>query len=543
MTPTFTITGNVVDPVNRRIYGATLEITNGKVSSIREHEVAEGPFLLPGFVDAHIHIESSMLTPYEFARMAMPHGTVATISDPHEIANVCGMEGIRYMLKNANRAPLKFHFGAPSCVPATPFETAGAVITADDIETLFRDDGLIYLAEVMNYPGVLHRDPLVMDKIDVAKRYGRRIDGHAPGLRADDAAHYIAAGITTDHECFSLPEAIDKLSHGMNIIIREGSAARNFDTLIPLMDEHADKLMFCSDDKHPDDLEAGHIDRLVSRAVKAGYDLFNVLRAATVNPVRHYGMNVGLLQLGDPADFILTDDLQEFRIKQTYINGVLVAENGVSLLPQGVHPIINKFDCSPKHPEEFAVEAKGRNLNLIEALDGQLITLKVTEEATVKEGHVMTDPAKDQLKIAVVNRYNNAPPAIGMIRHFGLKRGAIASTVAHDSHNIIAVGCSDEEVCRAVNLLIKHQGGLCTIDGEEEQVLPLPIAGLISDQDGITVSKAYSALDAKAKAMGTKLRAPFMTLSFMALLVIPEFKMSDLGLFDAVHFKFANLTE
>ncbi|MFM2135717.1 MAG: adenine deaminase, partial [Bacteroidota bacterium] len=309
-----TFTGHIIDPLNRKSFDGTIEIIDGKIASVREHPVEQGPYILPGFVDAHIHIESSMLTPYEFARMAMPHGTVATVSDPHEIANVCGMEGIRYMLENARRAPLKFHFGAPSCVPATSFETAGAEITAADIEELFRVDGLVYLAEMMNYPGVLHRDPLVMEKIRVAQQYGRPVDGHAPGLRADDAAKYIAAGITTDHECFSLPEAVDKLTHGMKVIIREGSAARNFEALIPLMDEYADRLMFCSDDKHPDDLEIGHIDRLVSRAVKEGYDLFDTLRAATVNPVKHYGLGVGLLQPGDPADFIVVEDLKEFRV-------------------------------------------------------------------------------------------------------------------------------------------------------------------------------------------------------------------------------------
>ncbi|MFM2207354.1 MAG: hypothetical protein RL213_1329 [Bacteroidota bacterium] len=539
-----TVSGHILDPVNRRLFSGSIDIRDGRIAAVREHPVEEEIFILPGFVDAHIHIESSMLTPYEFARMAMPHGTVATVSDPHEIANVCGMEGIRYMLENARRSPLKFHFGAPSCVPATSFETAGAEITAADLEELFRDDGLIYLAEMMNYPGVLHRDPMVMEKIAVAKKYGRPVDGHAPGLRADDAARYIAAGISTDHECFSLPEALDKISHGMKVIIREGSAARNFDALIPLMHEYPDLLMFCSDDKHPDDLELGHLDRLVSRAVQAGYDLYNVVRAATVNPVKHYGLDVGLLQPGDPADFIVVNDLKGFKVLRTFIDGNQVAEAGKSHFPKEQHRHINNFNCNEKSPRDFEVDAKGENVHLIEALDGQLITLRVTDKARVEGNLLLTDPATDQLKIAVVNRYGqDKAPAIGMIRNMGLTRGAIASTVAHDSHNIIAVGVSDEEICRAVNLLIRHKGGLCAVDGNEELVLPLPIAGLISDQDGTTVSKAYSALDRKAKEMGSKLRAPYMTLSFMALLVIPEFKMSDLGLFDAVGFKFANLTD
>jgi adenine deaminase len=537
------ITGKIFDPLNRRTFSGTVEWQDGKITAIREHDVDTEQYILPGFVDAHIHIESSMLTPYEFSRMALPHGTVATISDPHEIANVMGMPGIRYMMENASRSPLKFYFGAPSCVPATSFETAGATITAADIEELFRDDGLIYLAEMMNYPGVLHRDPLVMEKIAVAQKYNRKVDGHAPGLRADDAAHYIAAGISTDHECFSLAEAIDKLRHGMKVIIREGSAARNYEALIPLMDEHADNLMFCSDDKHPDDLELGHIDRLVSRAVLDGYDVFDVVRAATVNPVHHYGMNVGLLQVGDPADFIVVNNLQEFNVLKTYISGELVAENGACQLPQGTHEIINQFNCSPKLPADFHVAAAGKKIHLIEALDGQLITLKLTEPGVIRDGQLCADPENNQLKIAVVNRYQDALPAIGMIKNIGLRRGAIASTVAHDSHNIIAVGCTDEDICRAVNLLIQHRGGLCAIDGEEELVLPLPIAGLISDQDGVSVSRAYSVLDRKVKEMGSTLRAPYMTLSFMALLVIPEFKMSDLGLFDAINFQFAPLSE
>jgi adenine deaminase len=538
------VSGQILDPVNRRLFSGSIEVKDGRIFAVREHPVDDKGFILPGFVDAHIHIESSMLTPYEFARMAMPHGTVATVSDPHEIANVCGMEGIRYMLENARRSPLKFHFGAPSCVPATSFETAGAEITAADLEELFRDDGLVYLAEMMNYPGVLHRDPMVMEKIAVAKKYGRPVDGHAPGLRADDAARYIAAGISTDHECFSLPEALDKISHGMKVIIREGSAARNFDALIPLMHEYPDLLMFCSDDKHPDDLEIGHIDRLVSKAVKAGYDIYNVVRAATVNPVRHYGLDVGLLQPGDPADFIVVNDLTEFTVLRTFIDGNQVAEGGKSQLPKEQHRHLNNFNCNEKSPRDFEVTAKGENVHLIEALDGQLITLRLTEKAHVNGNLLLTDPGSDQLKIAVVNRYGqDKAPAIGMIRNLGLKRGAIASTVAHDSHNIIAVGVTDEDICRAVNLLVRHKGGLCAVDGDEELVLPLPIAGLISDQDGATVSKAYSALDRKAKEMGSTLRAPYMTLSFMALLVIPEFKMSDLGLFDAVSFKFADLTD
>ena len=436
-----TVSGQIVDIINRRIYPGSITVSEGRIEAIREHAVSEKHFILPGFIDAHIHIESSMLTPYEFARMALPHGTVATISDPHEIANVCGMEGVRYMLENARKAILKFNFGAPSCVPATTFETAGAVITAKDFEALFRDDGLTYLAEMMNYPGVLHRDPLVMEKIDVAKKYTRPVDGHAPGLTGDDAANYISAGISTDHECFTLEEALDKLSKGMKILIREGSAARNFDALIPLMNEHSDRLMFCSDDKHPDDLELGHINKLVSRAVKSGYDLFNVLQAACINPVTHYGMNTGILRTGDPADFIIVKDLSEFDVLATYIDGKQVATLGECSLPKGVHSHINRFSCTTKTPDDFKVQGEGTKINVIEALDGQLITHKYESAAIWSNRELQSDPDNDILKIAVVNRYKNAPPAIGMIKNIGIRRGAIASTVAHDSHNIIAVGC------------------------------------------------------------------------------------------------------
>ncbi len=535
------ISGQIVDVVGKRIFPGTVHLREGKIEKITEESNNESIFILPGFVDSHIHIESSMLTPYEFSRMALPHGTIATVSDPHEIANVLGMEGILYMLDNAKKSPLKFYFGAPSCVPATTFETAGATITAENIEVLFRDHGLKYLAEMMNYPGVLHRDPLVMDKIAVAQKYNRNVDGHAPGLRSDDAARYIGAGISTDHECFTLPEAMDKLQHGMKILIREGSAAKNFNALIPLMDEYPDELMFCSDDKHPDDLELGHINLLVSRAIQAGYDTMSVLRSATLNPVKHYGLEVGLLQAGDPADFIVVDNLKDFNVLQTVINGKLVSEKGKCILEKDQHRVINHFSCSEKSVSDFKIKAEGKSVNVIEALDGQLITLHIQSPFLSNDGFMISDPEHDILKIAVINRYSDKPPAIGMIKNFGLKKGAMASSVAHDSHNIIAVGVSDEDLCRAVNLLIHHSGGLCVVDDAEELVLPLPIAGLISPEDGISVSKQYSMLDKKVKSLGSSLRAPYMTLSFMALLVIPEFKMSDLGLFDAVNFRFAKL--
>jgi adenine deaminase len=538
------INGNIVDVLNKQIFFGTVHIKDGRISSIekKSSEIKEGEhFILPGFVDSHIHIESSMLLPYEFSRIALTHGTVSTVSDPHEIANVMGVEGVRYMIQNAEHSPLKFYFGAPSCVPATSFETAGAEINADDIEQLFIEHDLKYLAEMMNYPGVLNRSELVMDKINVAKRHNKVIDGHAPGLRGDDAAHYIAAGISTDHECFTKEEALDKLKHGMKILIREGSAAKNFDALVSLVDEFPNEVMFCSDDKHPDDLEIGHINDLVKRAFKLGLDKMNVLRCACVNPVLHYDLEVGLLQSGDEADFIVVNNLDELTVLKTVINGEVVAENGAVFLPEKTFEAINNFSVLPKKEEDFRVKVRTTKKRVIVALDGQLITEEHIAEPKTENGFVVSDTDKDILKIALVNRYTNEPITIGFIKNFGLKSGAIASSVAHDSHNIIAVGVSDENICNAVNLVIQHKGGLSVSTQKENKILPLPVAGLMSTDSWKKVSADYAALDQMTKQLGSKLRAPFMTLSFMALLVIPKFKISDKGLFDVSDFGFTEL--
>lgn len=546
MEPIQSITGNIVDVLKKSIYYGTIHIENGRISSIEKIPLSSGEgrgevFILPGFIDAHIHIESSMLTPYEFSRIALAHGTVATVSDPHEIANVMGVEGIRYMIRNAEHSPLKFYFGVPSCVPATSFETSGAEITAEDVEALFLEHDLKYLAEVMNYPGVLNRSDLVMDKINIAKKFNKVIDGHAPGLRGDDAANYIAAGISTDHECFTKEEALDKLKHGMKILIREGSAAKNFDALISLADEFPDEVMFCSDDKHPDDLEIGHINDLVKWAFSLGLDKMNVLRCACVNPVLHYGLEVGLLQQGDEADFIVVDNLDQLKVLKTVINGVLVAEDGNVLLPEKTFVPINNFSSQKKNKTDFRVEPRSLKKRVIVALDGQLITEEITVEPKTENGWVVSDPSNDILKIALVNRYNNEIPIIGFIKNFGLKEGAIASSVAHDSHNIIAVGVSDEDICDAVNLIIENKGGLSVATKNEKKILALPVAGLMSTDPWQKVSADYAALDQLAKKLGSKLRAPFMTLSFMALLVIPKFKISDKGLFDVSAFGFTEL--
>lgn len=533
------IRGQLVQIDKQQIIPAEVQFSNGRITAIIPLQEAPELYLLPPFVDAHVHIESSMLVPAEFARLAVVHGTGATVSDPHEIGNVLGVEGVEYMIENGRKVPFKFYFGAPSCVPATPFETAGAVISPQDIEQLFQKPEIKYLAEMMNWPGVLQQDAEVLEKIRIAQKYDKPVDGHAPGLKGEQARTYAAAGISTDHECFTAEEALDKLAAGMKILIREGSAAKNFEALAGLLHEHADHIMFCSDDKHPDNLVEGHINQLAARAVAKEIDIYKVLKAACLNPVQHYKLEVGQLQPGDPADFIVVKDLKNFQVLQTYLDGVLVAENGKSLLPRSESRTINQFNASPIAKEQLAIEAKGTKIQVIEALDGQLITHSRQEDAAVKEGLLVADTSRDILKLVVLNRYTEQnTPAVAFIKGFGMKEGAIASSVAHDSHNLIAVGCSDEEITRAINLLIKEKGGVSAVFGEQDKVLPLPVAGLMSADDGYSVARAYSAIDQLAKSMGSTLASPFMTLSFMGLLVIPSLKLSDKGLFNGDTFQF-----
>lgn len=540
----FTSSGNIIDIINRIIFPGTIHVENGKIIAVTEDsQPKSSSYILPGFIDSHIHIESSMLIPSEFARLASVHGTVATVSDPHEIGNVLGIEGIRYMINNGRKVPFHFYFGAPSCVPATNFETSGAVISSREIEILFKEDKLKYLSEMMNYPGVLSRDPEVMKKIEIAKALKRPVDGHAPGLRDPRAAQYIAAGISTDHECFTLEEALDKLKHGMKILIREGSAAKNYEALHSLLDTHPDMVMFCSDDKHPHELVDGHINELVKRSViDEGHDLMTVLRAASLHPIQHYGLEVGLLRPNDSADFIVIDNLTDFNVIETYVKGELIAKHGKTFIPRISATMPNHFHATIKKPSDFKIVAKGNKIHVIEALDGQLITHNLIMPAKVVDGFYISDIERDILKITVVNRYLDVPPAIAFIKNFGLKRGAIASCIGHDSHNIIAVGCSDDEICDAVNLIIDNNGGISIVDGSERHVLPLPVAGIMSTEDGYIVGKKYAEMDRLSKKLGSKLGAPFMTLSFMALLVIPELKLSDKGLFDCNKFEFIELT-
>ncbi|MBC7901987.1 MAG: adenine deaminase [Gemmatimonadaceae bacterium] len=539
------ITGYILDIPARRLFPGELNFDDGVIVSIRErtHQDVKQQYILPGFTDSHVHIESSMLVPSEFARLAVVHGTVSTVSDPHEIANVCGLNGVDFMIQNGCTVPFKFVFGAPSCVPATVFETAGASLNAKEVSTLLNRPEIKYLSEMMNFPGVLNGDPEVMQKIAAAHAAGKPVDGHAPGLRGDLARKYIAAGIETDHECFTAEEAIDKLSAGMKILIREGSAAKNFEALIGLLPDYPHLVMFCSDDKHPDSLVAGHINQLCARAVKKGMDVFDVLQAACVNPVVHYNSGVGLLQPGDAADFIVIKDLIDFKVMQTFIDGEMVAENGRSLISAPESAVLNNFHCDPVVAADMRYpQPESDEVAVIEALDGQLITnkLSVPMSSIINKvsGYCESNPSLDLLKIVVVNRYQPATPAIAFIKNIGLKKGAIASSVAHDSHNIVAVGVSDEEICSAVNLVIQAKGGVSCVNGETQKLLALPVAGLMSNADGYIVAEEYTAIDQMAKSLGSPLSAPFMTLSFMALLVIPHLKLSDKGLFDGDNFRF-----
>ena len=543
MNNSFTIGGQIVDLVNSRIFSGVVVVEDGKITKIEHQPVGNTQYIMPGFVDAHVHVESSMLVPSEFARLAVSHGTVATVSDPHEIANVLGKKGVQYMIDNGKKVPFKFFFGAPSCVPSTAFETAGFTLDANDIEELMASPDIYYLSEVMNYPGVINEDPELMKKIAASKKYGKPIDGHAPAVTGLDLQKYVSAGITTDHECFRLEGALEKIGLGMKILIREGSAAKNFEALIPLMATHPDKLMFCSDDKHPNELVKGHIDELVRRSIALGYDVMDVLKAASYNAIKHYHIPVGLLQQGDDADFIVVDDLHHPVARQTYIKGVLVADNGESHIKCQENATPNIFERPYLYAQDLFVPDKGKKIKVIECLDGQLITKCFTADPKVADGGIVSDVENDILKMVVVNRYQPYTPSVAFIKGFGLKRGALASSVAHDSHNIVAVGVTDKDILHAVNLLIEHTGGVTAYCGTEMVAVPLPVAGLMSNEDGYEVAQAYQNADALAKRLGSKLYAPFMTLAFMALLVIPELKLSDQGLFDVRKFGFTSLYE
>jgi adenine deaminase len=541
MKNSFSISGRVVDVVAGRIFPGRIEVSEGKILSVSPVEISDNHFILPGFIDAHVHIESSMLVPSEFARLSVVHGTTAAVSDPHEIANVLGMEGVDFMINNGSLTPFKFYFGAPSCVPATGFESSGAVINASQIDKLLQRDEICYLSEMMNFPGVIFGDKEVHQKIAFAKKHKKPVDGHAPGLDGDSIKKYAEAGISTDHECTTLNEAIDKINAGMQILIREGSAARNFESLVPLLTLYPGKVMFCSDDKHPDDLVSGHINQLIKRALSAGYDTMSVIRACTLNPVLHYKLSSGLLQPGDPADIVIVDNMADFNVQKTFINGIQVASQGKSLLNSYKSELPNRFCAHPVTVSDIEVTAGEGKMKVIMAFDGSLVTEKFLTDPLLSDGKVVSDITDDILKITVINRYEPSKPAVSFIRGFGLKHGAIASTVAHDSHNIICVGTNDADMVSVINCLTEHKGGIAVSDGQNIDMLPLPVAGLMTGIDGYEVAAMYENINRKAIALGGQLSAPFMTLSFMALLVIPALKLSDKGLFDGIKFSFTQL--
>ncbi len=540
------VSGTLFDPIRKISYGATVHISkDGKIERIDPNNDPDPVYILPGFVDAHVHIESSMLTPAAFARVAVRHGTVAAVTDPHEIANVLGRKGVELMIRLSSQTPFIFGFGVPSCVPATPFETSGAELNLSDISDLLKRSDVTHLAEMMNFPAVLQSYPSVMDKIAAARKIGKPIDGHAPGLTGDDLEKYIAAGISTDHESLTYEEAAEKISKGMIIMIRYGSAAVKFEHLIPLIARHPESCMFCSDDKHPDDLINDHINTIAAKAYRRGISIYSIIQAACVNPVKHYKLPIGLLQLGDPADFMLVENFNTFRPKEVWLKGECVFKNNESFLPDGKPELLNRFEAQMIEPNDLKVPATEEcRIKVIEVNDGTLITNTLVKDAKVEEGMITSDPENDIIKLVVYTRYlRTSKPAVAFIKGFGLKRGAIASSVAHDSHNIIAAGSSDIAITTAINEVVLHQGGLAVASDNAKVIasLPLPLAGLISPEPAEVVARIYSDCDRLAKILGSPLKAPFMTLSFLALPVIPELKLTDKGLFDVTTFSHTNL--
>lgn len=541
MSKEFTVSGKIVDIIEQRIFNADIKIVDSRIVEITESTQEYNNYIVPGFIDAHVHIESSMLVPTSFAKAAVKNGTVATVSDPHEIANVLGVDGVKYMIENGKKSPFKFFFGAPSCVPATPFETSGAVIDSHGIKELMANPDIHYLAEMMNFPGVIFKDEEVLKKIKYAHLANKPVDGHAPGLSGESLEKYAEQNITTDHECTTVEEAINKINKGIKIQIREGSAAKNFENLFPLLELHPTKIMFCTDDCHPDDLIKGHINKIVSRAISKGANVFDVISAATKNPKEHYNLDVGLLQVGDPGDFIIVNNLTDFDVSKTYINGDIVYENDRVLIEKQSENSPNNFKCKPITAANIAVPGNGKKIQVIVAKDGDLLTGKKIEEPTVKNGQIVSDVNRDILKIVIVNRYIDSKPQVGFIKNFNLKKGAIAGSIAHDSHNIIAIGTSDSEIVNAINIVIENKGGIVACDENKTKQLKLDVAGLMSTDEAESVAKKYYEVHTMAKEMGSKLTAPFMTMAFMALLVIPELKIGDKGLFDVIKFDFTSL--
>jgi len=535
------IYGNIIDIINKKIFKGFIRIENSRIAELGKEDAGESRYIMPGLIDSHIHIESSMLVPSRFAEAAVRHGTVSVVADPHEIANVMGIEGVEFMIENSKTVALKFYFGAPSCVPATEFESSGGRIGPRDITKLLEREDIKFLSEMMNFPGVINEDKEVINKIRAARDLGKPVDGHAPGLRGKELEKYIGSGISTDHESLTLEEAKEKIRRGMKIQIREGSAARSLDRFHSLLKEDLSMIMLCSDDLHPEMLERGHIDILVRRLLALGYDIFSILQVAVVNPVLHYKLDTGLLRKGDRADFIVIDNPRDFNVSETWINGERVYDgNRINFRSPPVKPV-NRFNCTQINPRDIAVGKRKGSIRVIDAVDGDLVT-GIYEWSPENTGeYVCPDTGKDILKLIVKDRYNDSAPAVAFIRGFGIKSGAFASSIAHDSHNIIAVGCDDESICRAVNRVVEMKGGLAACNDLEDRQIKLETAGIMSDVPCGTLAKEYEEISEAVKTAGCKLESPFMTLSFMALLVIPELKLGDRGLFDVNRFRFTEL--
>jgi len=540
------VKGNIVDIVNKEIFPGKIEYNeNGifKISRINDSEYDN--FILPGFIDSHIHIESTMMSPNEFARIAVKKGSVAVVADPHEIANVCGSEGVEYMYNNSKNVPFKFYYGVPSCVPATPFEKCGGLLSAVEIESLFKTGHYHFLGEFMNVPGVVNEDPVCIDKIKLAQKYKLPLDGHAPNISSEELDKYVEAGISTDHEFFTIEESIMKIQKGMMIQIREGSASRDFDNLFPLIDMYPDSVMFCTDDSHPEDLlNLGHIDKIVKRAISKGANIFNVLRAASYNAIKHYNLNVGLLQEGDPADFIVVDNLKDFNVIKNVINSESVVDNNTVNIPYKDIDLINNFNTRLITLDELLVPMQeGKRLRVIDVKDGSLVSDSLLIDPKVENNTVVSDIDKDILKIVLHNRYTDIPLQIAFIKGFGLKGGAFASSIGHDSHNILAIGTNDIDIKEAINSVVEAKGGMSVVNNSDRGLLELPIAGLMSNKDIYTIDKNYNQLLKKVEDLGCAIKSPFMTLAFMSLIVIPNLKLGADGLFDYSSFSFVDLFE
>lgn len=565
-------TAYILDVLTDSVYPARITIADGIFKEIAPIDVAEETeidvegLILPGFIDSHIHIESSMVTPAQFAKIAVRHGTTAVVCDPHEIANVSGIEGINFMIENASTVPFNFYFTAPSCVPATCFETSGAILDSSDIEFLLKKDEIVALAEMMNFPGVINGDEEVLRKLELARKYNKPIDGHAPLVSGKDLDKYIEQGIVTDHECSNFSEAIEKKHKGMRIMVRDGSSAKDMEALFDFSQRmeylknqdsfgiipsevlerriHAPIFDFiASDDKHPNDLIQGHLDKSIKKAVDLGIDVIESVKMVTINPASHYGLDGGAIVPGAKADFVVIDNLNDFNIQKTYIAGECVYDGESVLFDAPEVETVNRIQVSKKSPEDFEVCYDGDEceVNVIKCYNGDLLTKKTTARLMCCDNKVKPDIYQDVLKIAVVERYGGEKVANAFIKGFGLKKGAIASSVAHDSHNIIVVGYDSEMMAEAVNTIIDNKGGIAVVSEDFSDSLSLPIAGLMTNKDAYAVAKKLDILHKMASALGCKLDAPFMTMAFMALLVIPSLKISDLGLFDVDAFEFIDV--